>query len=273
MEAKVTLRQNLDKLINEYENEILYEGKFGISPRDLKKIIYKLSAKHKSVTPVEIIDYLEAYINKRSELDYLSMTPQGDFHNAPRFLTLLTDYILTTFDREMRESLGLVDDRSYEDYLKRYIQNITALIKKEKIKNTITGKFENADEYSIKEFESNISLQEEASGFRSQLLSQLGAYALDNPRKEIVYTHVFPDLVERLQESFRNEQKKQIIAIAKNLVFFEAETGPEGQTMKTPLSQDNRKLITQTIDNLCKKYGHTQNGALSMMRYLIKERY
>ena len=86
------------------------------------------------------------------------MTPQGDFHHPTRFIALIKDDMLARFDKELRDSLGLVDARSYEEYLRRYIENINALIKGENIKNTITGKYEPSDEFFIKEFENNISL-------------------------------------------------------------------------------------------------------------------
>ena len=56
--------------------------------------------------------------------------------------------------------------------------------------------------FYINEFENNIKIKEEPNIFRSQLLSALGAYALDNPNKKIIYTEVFPDIVTRLKASF-----------------------------------------------------------------------
>ena len=46
---------------------------------------------------------------------------------------LINDYCLNTFDKILRDSLGMIDHRSYEDYMKKYIENINAFIKKEKI--------------------------------------------------------------------------------------------------------------------------------------------
>jgi len=269
-ESKQILLNGKEDVLGEFEFENLYEGKFGISPRDMKKIIYKLSSRHKQVTFVEIIEYLQKLITKKNDYDFLNMTPQADYHHPARFIALIKDHCINLFDLELRESLGLVDERSYEDYIRRYIENVNALLKGEKVKNTITGRFEPVDDYFIKEFENNIGLKEKVETFRSHLISTLGAYYLDNPGAEINYDEVFPDLVTKLQESFRKEQKKVIENVAKNLVFFEAEISEDD---KTPLSQKHKDQIQVIVDNLQNKYGYSLNGALGGLKYLIKERY
>lgn len=271
-EEKQVLRQGLSEIKQEYENENLYEGKFGISPREIKNIIYKLTSVHQNITIVEIIDFLEKFIQMKNHHDFLSITPQGDYHHPTRFLSLLKEHSLNLFDTELRHSLGLVDECSYEDHIKRYIENINALIKGEKIKNPITGKFIDCDQYFIKEFERNINLKEKESTFRSHLISRLGAYYLDNPNKQITYHEVFPDLVKRLQESFHHEQKKVIKNISKNLVFFETEKKDEKKSIAT-LSDDDRLQIQSVIDNLVSHYGHSSKGAMSILKYIIKMRY
>jgi predicted Ser/Thr protein kinase len=273
IESKQVLKHGKDEVANEYVYDGLYEGKFGLSPRDVKHIIYKLSSNHRTVTFIEVIEYLTKLIQKKSEYDFLNMAPQADYHNPPRFLEMIKEHNLNIFDRELRNALGLVDDRSYEEYIRRYIENVTAMLKGEKIKNVTTGKFIDPDDFFIKEFESSINLKEDPKAFRSILLSKLGAYSLDHPGKSIVYTDVFPDLVDRLQESFRIEQKKVIVNISKNLVFFEAEHAQRDSNMGTPLSEDNRKQIKMVLSNLDKKFGYTEDAAMNLMKFLIKEKY
>ena len=273
-EEKQILSQGSDNLKAEFEFENLYEGKFGISPRDMKNILYKITSKHETITFVEVIDYLYKLIQKKNSFDFLNMTAQGDYHHPARFIALIKDECLDLFDRELRQSLGLVDARSYEDYLKRYIENVNSLIKGERIKNKITGKYEESNDYFIKEFEASIDIKEKAETFRSHLISKLGAWYLDNPGKEILYNEVFPDIVKRLQESFREDQKKAIKELSNHLVFFEKELqGPKDGEIKTPLSEENRNQIKKVIDNLTSKHGYSQNGALGLLKFIIKERF
>lgn len=275
-EKKQILKQGYDEISEEFSYENLYEGKFGLSPRDLKNIIYRIAPSHKTITFVEIIDHLSRLITKKNDYDFLNMTPQGDFHHPQRFIDLLKEHFIDLFDHELRDSLGLVDDRSYEDYIKRYIENINSLLKGEKVKNPITGKYEEHDEYFIKEFESNLSLKEDPKVYRSHLISKMGAWFLDNPKSKIVYCDVFPEVARKLQESFRDEQRKVIKNVAKNLVFYEAELNNEKsgqQELNSPLTADGREQIQTLITNLCKKFAYSREGALSALKYTIKERY
>lgn len=271
IESSQVLTQKIEDVISEYEFDNLYEGKFGLSPREIKSIIYKLSDNSSNITFVETIEYLQKLILKKSEYDFLNMTPQGDFHHPARFISLIKQYCLEIFDKQLRDSLGLVDNRSYETYIQKYIEHVNSLIKGEKIKNTITDKYEEPDEYFMKEFEANISLKEDPNKFRSHLISKLGAWYLDHPDQEINFVVVFPELITKLKESFRNEQKKVIVDMSKNIVFYESEKFKESSS--GALTQESREVIEATIQNLVKNYEYSEVGALTMTKYLIKERY
>ncbi|MCY4524564.1 MAG: hypothetical protein OXB84_07490, partial [Halobacteriovoraceae bacterium] len=88
-EEKQILKQGIDHIKQEYENENLYEGKFGISPRDIKNIIYKLTSLYKNITMMEMMEYLDELVQMKNDYDFLSITPQGDYHHPARFLSLL----------------------------------------------------------------------------------------------------------------------------------------------------------------------------------------
>lgn len=269
-ESRQLLKMGVDEVMNEYENDSMYEGKFGISPREVKQIIYDLAYNSKSVSFVEVLDYLKVLIEKKAEYDFLNISHQGEYHNPRKFIDLIEAWNLDILDNEVRESLGLVDDRSYEDYISRYILSINAVIKGEKVKNNVTGKFEAPDSYFIKEFESNVHMNEVPEKFRSNLIARLGAYALDNRGKPIVYTEVFEDLVHLLQESYRKEQKKIIDKIGRNLVLYLAEKKEGGNHN---VEKDVREMITDIIRTLQNKYQYSENGAISSLQYLLKMRY
>jgi predicted Ser/Thr protein kinase len=249
----------------------MYEGKFGISPREVKSLIYEIADQNSCVTFVEVLEALKVLVEKKQDYDFLNITPQGDYHHPRQHIDLIEAYQLQLLDLEVRESLGLVDERSYEDYMAKYILQINALIKGEKVKNHVTGKFEVPDNYFVKEFESNVGLSEGPERFRSNLIARLGAYSLDNPGRAIVYSDVFDDIVRQLQESFRKEQAKQITRVGKGLVLYldEKKTGRES----TSLTSENRQLIRNILDGMGKKYGYSTDGAITLLQHLLKKRY
>ena len=262
IETKKTLRRDIDAIYREYANTIPYEGMFGVSPRELKKILYKLAERNSGVTFIEVLDMLKHLITKKAAYDFLNIQPIGDFHDPSIFISYIEEHSLNVFDAELRESLGLIDNRSYEEYIERYVMNVMAIIKNEKIKNPITGKFEEGDQYFVTEFEKNIKFKDSADQFRSDILSKLGAYSLDNPGKEIVYVEVFDDLAKMLKESFRKDQRHIIDQVSENLVFYFDEK-----------SNKKNELVDKVISNLSEKYGYSQRGALELTQFLISKRY
>lgn len=270
-ESRQLLRLNVEEIAREFENDGMYEGKFGISPREVKQLLYDIADKNKHVTFIEILEGLAELSERKQEYDFLNITSQGDYHSSRAHMDLIEEYELDLFDAEVRASLGLVDGRSYEDYLARYIMQTNALIKGEKVKNTVTGKFEAPDSYFIKEFESNVGLSEPPERFRSNLISRLGAYALDNPGKAIVYCDVFEDIVKLLQESFRKEQARLINRVSKGLVLYFQET--KDQRESSSLDQETRALIKNILGDLQQKHGYSNDGAIHLLQHLLKKRY
>ncbi len=270
-EEKQILSQHRDEVMDEFINENLYEGKFGISPRDLKNIIYDLGSENEHVSLIDIVEYLKKLITLKNEYEFLNMTTQGDYHHPVRFIDLITSHLLDIFDKQLRDSLGLVDNRSYEEYIKKYINHINAEIKGEKIKNDVTGKFDSADGFFISEFEKNIALKEDATKFRSHLISKLGAYSLDNPGQIISYCEVFPDLEKSLKESFRYEQRKLIQNMSKYMVYFEKSL--VGDESSGNQYQAEIEKIEEVINQLHSKHEYSKKGALELIKFIIKERY
>ena len=266
-EEQNLIRVHKDEIMDEFIDDQAYEGMFGISPRDIKQIIYELSSKHKYITFIEVLEYLNEISDKKADYEFLNMAAQGDYHNPKKFSYLIDQYALNLFDVQVRDSLGLVDNRSYEDYISKYIMNINSIIKNEKVKNLVTSKYEEPDLYFVKEFESNIHLKENAENFRSHIISKLGAWSLDNPGKKIIYTDVLDGLTKQLKESFRNEQKKIIKKVANDLVYYVQEDKQSG------LSKEGKEQIETILNDLKTKHGYSKNGAISCLKYLIQKRY
>ncbi len=266
-EEQSLLRTHGQILSEEFENDTVYEGMFGISPRDVKQVIYDLSSQHEHVTFIEILEYFEELSTNKEKYEFLNIPAQGDYNNPKKFSYLVEQYALNLFDVQVRDSLGLIDNRSYEEYISKYIFNINAILKNEKVKNSVTSKYEDPDLYFIKEFETNIHLKENADTYRSQIISKLGAWSLDNPGKKIVYSEVLNGVTRQLKESFRNEQKKIISKVANDLVYFVQEDNNSG------LSKDGKVRIEGILEDLNSKYGYSKNGAIKCLKYLIQKRY
>src|SRR5690606_15310934 len=101
-ESRQILKMGAEDVQNEYENDSMYEGKFGISPREVKQIIYDLASNHKTVTFLEVIEYLNSLNEKKAEYDFLNISHQGEYHNPKKFLELIETWNLDKLDNEVR---------------------------------------------------------------------------------------------------------------------------------------------------------------------------
>ena len=114
-------------------------------------------------------------------------------------------------------------------------------------------------------------LKEDATKFRSHLISKLGAYSLDNPGQTISYCEVFPDLEKSLKESFRYEQRKLIQNMSKYMVYFEKSL--IGDDSSSNQYQAEIEKIEEVINQLHSKHEYSKKGALELIKFIIKERY
>ena len=70
---KQQIKKDRQELMTEFDNDSLYEGKFGISPREVKQIIYDLSNNNTSINFTDVLEYLKLLHDKKSEYDFLNM--------------------------------------------------------------------------------------------------------------------------------------------------------------------------------------------------------
>ena len=75
------------KIKSESQGIIVFEGRFGISPREVKAVIYRAAqqAKHKVLTVVAIFAELERMVKDRSVYEFLQFETRGKYHDAGFF--------------------------------------------------------------------------------------------------------------------------------------------------------------------------------------------
>ena len=83
----------------------------------------------------------------------------------------------------------------------------------------------------------------------------------------------FPKLSKRSRSLFRNVQKKKVQNIAKNLVYYIAEKNDSERPNTTSLGKEGREEIVTTLNNLREHFHYSQEGAVKILQYAIKEFY
>ncbi len=269
-EERKHLKANLAALREEYSGVLYYEGRTGASARELKSVLIDAAqnASFKTLSPLAVIAELRKFIKKTSEYEFLRQDPIDTYHNHEHFLEVVTDEYATLVDREVRDCLGLYDTKQWADFMKKYIVHLSSILKKEKIKNPVTGSYEEPDAALLNEFETIVGAPSDAeprNQYRQNLISQIGAWVLDNPKETVDYFKVFPELKAKIEKHFYESQKALLQKMNTALKHF-------GTDHEDPNSEGSN-LARETLANMQKKFGYSEAGAKEVIGFLMTKKY
>ncbi len=269
-EDKKLLRSSIKKLKEEYLNIPYYEGRMGASAREVKSILLNAAQNPEftCLSPLSVFIEMEEFVKRVSEYEFLKQDVKDGYHDATEFIHLVRNEYLAKTDREVRDSLGLYDSTQWEDFLKKYIQHISLVLKKEKVKNPVTGRLEDPDFSLISEFEKIIETSTELpaqEAFRQNIISQVGAWSLDHPSEPVIYAKVFPEFWNKLEKHYFESQKNLLTKMHLALTLYDKN--------QAHLHEEGTKLAQRTIENMKSKHGYCENCAKEVILFLLRQRY
>jgi predicted Ser/Thr protein kinase len=269
-EERKTLRANLVALKNEYGNIPYYEGRLGASARELKNLLLDVASDSENVcvSPLAIFRELNEFVKHDSEYEFLRQEVKDGYHDAKGFINILMEDYLNIIDREVRESLDLYESTKWEDFIRKYVQHLSVAIKKEKIKNMITGRMEDPDYNLMREFELIVDApkgENDLQSFRQAIITQIGVWSLDHPNEQVVYSKVFPEYWARLEKHYYESQKAILSKMHSALKTFGMES--------TNSTDEGMKLANKTIGKLIEKYGYSEDSSKEIINFLMERRY
>lgn len=269
-EDRKTFRGSLRKLSDEYSNVPYYEGRMGASAREMKSVLFNAaqSTEFPCLSPLAVLRELEDFVKRVTEYDFLNQEIKDGYHDAIEFIQTSRKEYSNRIDREVRDSIGLYESNQWEDFLKKYVQQISVALKKEKVKNSITGKLEDPDFALISEFEKIVEAPQEPSereAFRQNVISQIGVWSLDHPQSQVVYSKVFPNFWQKLEKHYFVSQKALLSKMSEALVVYTSE-----QEQSTT---EGAQLARKTVLNMKQKHGYCDLCAREVIIFLMKQRY
>lgn len=275
------LKAHLEEIRNEYASVPYYEGRIGPSPREMKIVLFNALERNakKILSPLGLFAELEDFVKRTSEYEYLREDVVEGYHDSRNFITTVRESYLDNLDAEVRSCLGVHDEIQYENFLRRYIQHITAHLKKEKVRNAMTDKMENPDQVLMDEFEKVAGVLEDKEVFRQNIMTQLGVFALENPaasKDGINYASVFPDLMKRLRDFYIDEHSQLMKRVYDVITLFEQrEGGAQPLASRTPTveQQEAEKMAINMIENMKRKYAYNDVSAREAFVYLFQKLY
>ena len=279
-DERKTLRSHFKKLREEYTNIPYYEGRLGASAREMRSLLFSASQSvadlsgdensKKSLTPLAILKELEEFVKRTSEYEFLKQDVKDGYHDAMEFINVVRNEYINLVDREVRECIGLYEPVQWEEFIRRYVGQISLALKKEKQKNPITGRMEDPDFTLISEFEKIVDAPADAvarESFRQNIITLVGAWSLDHPSEPVVYRSVFPDFWSRIERHYFESQKALLEKMNNALQIFEREGG------RRDITDEGARLADSTLDNMIKRFGYTEDSAREVIMFLMRSRY
>ncbi len=269
-EERKVLRASLAKLRDEYTNVPYYEGRMGASARELKTVLFDAAQNpdFACLSPLAVLREIEELTKRTSEYEFLKQDVKDGYHSSMEFIQLVRTEYINRIDREVRDSIGIYDSAQWEEFLKKYVLQISIAIKKEKVKNPITGKMEDPDFALISEFEKIVGAPEESrekDSFRQNIISQIGVWSLDHPKETMNYAKVFPDFWRKLEKHYFESQKALLTKMSDALLVYD--------TSASDPSSEGGILARQTVENMKSKQGYCQSCAREVITFLMQQRY
>jgi len=264
------LRKHVEDVYRESDVYPMYEGRVGASAREIKTAIFNAAQNphFACLTPMAVLEELEALCRDRSVHEFLQQEVVDGYHDHEEFVRVVEAELLDALDEEIRDSMGMVSEGQYRELFGRYLALVSSWTKGERIKNRVTGAYEQPDEERMVEFERIVMGDEsDRSSFRRSIISAIGAFRLDHPdAKEIDTQAIFPDLFRRLREHYYDERKRQLRHNKDNVLRYLSDD--RGQ-----LDDKARRHVEQTLATLRERYGYCEHCAQDSVMYLMRRRY
>src|SRR5580658_1068714 len=162
-ESQKVLRSAIREVWDESDSYPIYEGRVGASPREMRATLLDAaqSPAFACLNPVAVLEELEALCQRKSEFDWLQQdTMTGGYHDVKAFRETIYSRLLAAWEYELYAASGLVQEEKYAELFDRYVQHVSAWVKKERLYSRVTQKDEEPDEKVMAEVERLIDLKE-----------------------------------------------------------------------------------------------------------------
>jgi predicted Ser/Thr protein kinase len=259
----------IEKIARESDSYPNYEGRTGASPREMKLLIMNAaqSPKYACLSPFAVFDELDDLVRGVTVYDFLKQEPlPGGFHENKKFIHQVRDKLIDLIDDEVRTSMGLVDERRYIEQFERYVAHASYWVKREKVRNPITGRDEDPDDEMMGEVERILEVSNRREEFRREVISRIGAWSIDHPRQKPDYEAIFPRPISELREAFFEERKKQVRKINDDLLVLLTD-GPE------KMQPQAASEAQATLSVMKSRFGYCESCAKDAVLALIRKRY
>lgn len=278
-DAQKLLKANIRALVQETDASIEFEGRTGVSPREIRVLLLDAAqTRHSScLSPFAVLVELDELCKRVAEFDWLKERAlAGGYHDHKLFRDIVRSRLLDTLEEEMRAASGIVDEVRYNELFDRYIVHVGATVKQEKLRNPHTGGSEAPDDRMMREIELLLGVKSKHEDHRKGLISMIAAWAIDHPGEKIVNAVVFPQQLRRLRDAFFADRRKAVALLCRDLVMILRDRVTRGSSSEPPagnnLREEQRKNALAALGRL-EAMGYCEHCALEAGSALLRARF
>lgn len=239
-----------------------YEGRRGASPREVMGLLTDVAVEcdRDCITPVDVFDALPRLISDPSLYSFLRIEEDGEYHDPEGFIDMVRREYLKHVASEIQKASDLVADTEYHRLFAEYMQHVRAFGTGEKVVNPQTGEPESADDKLMREVEERLSVDEDATEFRKNLMTKIAAFRLSNPDSPIVYDELFQDHFDALERSYFKERRDRIVALVEDALAVHSGGGEQ-------MVKDRKEAAVNLVGRLIEEFGYTEASAGLVLGY------
>lgn len=252
------------RIMGESVGLVVYEGRFGASPRELKQILHRAAqnTRYEDITPMTIFDELERLVKDRTVYEFLQFEPRGKYHDAAGFIGVIKDEFADLFEIECMRSMSLVADEEYDKLLTRYIENVVADVKKEKIFNSSTEQYEPANQILMREVEKILGVSGSVERHREGLLARMASWKIENKHAQIDVVSIFQDILGKIQEHYFHERKTVVQSNFQSMLAL-------GTDEERSIDEKQKALARETYEQLKSRFAYSESAARDSLKFML----
>jgi len=245
-DQRKSLRNLIPALRDEFQHETWFEGRVGASVRELRTALTQAAVRDTSpcVSPTAVLAELEDMISDPSLYRFLQVEPQGTYHDPKALLRAVTQELGHWILCDVQDAMELVPEAEYDRRFDEYFQHVVAEIQGSSVLDMNTGSRVAPDTRLLESVERLLSIPGPVDEYRRNLVSRIGAYALDHPdEKPLDFRGLFPDLLRALRRNFFEERRGLVEKVQMHVLLH-------GTPGFNDLNAADRKVATRTMENL-----------------------
>lgn len=239
------LRGSKEMIREEYQDLVVYEGRFGASAREMRMVLTQAAYDGASacLTPRLLFKRIEELIRDKTVYDFLKIEPNNGYHAVEDFVDQVADRYTAMILSEFRDSMALISEAEFDHQFDEYLRHVIAFNRGEKVTNPQTGHAESPSARIMETVEDLLSLDEPAAMFRQNLVARIGAFALDHPNEKVSFRSLFPDLLKAVKTAFFEERRERVREVLEAILKLAQDENAE-------LSPADRKQVETVRANM-----------------------